>query len=86
MSYIEALAITKGQEIKGKIWQTLLTIWALMLICGLLEIAPPLMPVFFYQSIVLGIIILIDYYTAKPQKEIILVWVLMIIATIKEGL
>lgn len=86
MRYIEALAITKGQEIKGRIWQTLLTIWAVMLVCGMLKIQPPLMPIFFYQAIVLSIIILIDYYTAKPQKEIVLVWVLMIIATVKEGL
>lgn len=85
MRYIEAVSITKGQEIKGRIWQTLLAIWAVMLVCGMLEISPPLMPIFFYQSIVLSIIIVIDYYTAKPQKEIVLVWVLMITATINEG-
>lgn len=84
MQYMEALALTRGLEIKGKIWQTLLLIWATMLVCGMAKVQPPLLPFFFYQSIVLSAIILIDYHTDKPQKEVVLVWFLMMVATINE--
>jgi hypothetical protein len=84
--YIEALAITEGPEIKGKIWQTLLLIWAVMLVTGMMKITPPLLPLFIYQAFVLSAIIVIDYYTARPQKEIVLVWFLMIIAASQQAL
>ena len=86
MSYIEALAITKGLEIKGRIWQTLLLIWAVMLVTGMLQVTPPLLPLFIYQAFVLSAILVIDWYTAKPQKEIVLVWFLMIIAASQQAI
>lgn len=85
MSYIEALALTKGDAIKGRIWQTLLSIWAVMLVCGMANIQPPLLLIFTYQAIVLTAIVVIDSFTSEPQKELVLVWFLMIIAAFDQA-
>ncbi len=84
-AYIEALALVKGEAIKGRIWQTLLAIWAVMLVCGMAHIQPPLLPIFTYQAIVLAAIVVIDSYNSEPQKEIVLVWFLMIIAAFEQA-
>ncbi len=80
INYIEALAIVRGDAIKERIWQVLLSLWAFMLVCGMAQINPPLLPIFICQSVVLTVIIVIDSYTSEPTKELILVWFLMIIA------
>jgi hypothetical protein len=82
MNYFHAVALTSGDIIKGKIWQSLLSIWAFMLVCGMAGLSPALLPFFIYQAVALAGIIAVDHYATAEgaPKEIILVWAFMIIS------
>jgi hypothetical protein len=82
MYYFQAIALTKGDKIKGYVWQSLLSIWAFMLVCGMAGLTPALLPFFLYQSMALAAIVIIDHYATDEgaPKEIILVWAFMLIS------
>lgn len=77
MMHLEAMALYYGATIKGRVWQSFLLIWSLMLVCGMAKVEPPLLLLSLYQLGGLAALVCIDYFNDSIQNEVVLLLVTM---------